>query len=189
MISQNEMLMTMQDVARRLNALGINYMVTGSVAMGLYVPARTTFDIDIVVEISSADSQRFEASFRDDYYVDETSIIRANDRESMFNIINNTTLVKVDCIVKKRDRFEIEKFERRIKTEIGGEEFWVIGKEDLILSKLRWASESHSERQFEDIDRLLVSGIENQPFLDNIAKLGLEQVWEVFSQWKIRAKK
>ncbi len=189
MISQNEMLMTMQDVVRRLNALGINYMVTGSVAMGLYVTARTTFDIDIVVEINSADARRFEAGFRDNYYVDESSIIRADQRKSMFNIINNTTLVKVDCIVKKRDRFEIEKFERRIKATIGGDEYWVIGKEDLILSKLRWASESYSERQFEDIDRLLVSGIENQPFLDNIAKLGLEQVWEVFSQWKIRAKK
>ena len=189
MTRQNEMLITLEDVARRLNALGINYMLTGSVAMGLYVPARTTFDIDIVVEISSADSQRFEASFREDYYVDETSIIRANDRESMFNIINNTTLVKVDCIVKKRDRFEIEKFERRIKTRIGGEEFWVIGKEDLILSKLRWASDSYSERQFEDINRLIESGIENPSFFDNIMKLNLDTVWDVFNKWKIRTAK
>lgn len=189
MREDNEMFLTMQDVARRLNELGINYMVTGSVAMGVYIPARTTFDIDIVVEVRSADARRFELNFQDDYYVDQSSIVRANEHESMFNIINSTTLVKVDCIVKKRDPFEIEKFERRIKTEIGGEEFWIIGKEDLILSKLRWASDSYSERQFEDIYRLLESGIEDPLFFDSIEKLNLEEVWEVFSQWKIRATK
>jgi len=189
MIEFNEMLLTIKDVAGRLNDLGINYMVTGSFAMGIYVPARTTYDIDIVVEIGSIDAERFEKRFIDDYYVDASSIVRADEHQSMFNIINNSTLVKVDCIVKKRDHFEVEKFARRLKAEIGGVEFWVIGKDDLILSKLRWAAGSHSARQFEDIDRLLETGTNITFMTDSIEKMGLREVWEAFGQWKIQARK
>ena len=78
----------------------------------------------------------FENRFTGDYYVDASSIIRADEHQSMFNIINNATLVKVDCMVKKNDPYEKEKFSRRRLSSIGGVEFWVIGKEDLILSKL-----------------------------------------------------
>ena len=125
MIEQNEMLATVKDVAERLNDLGINYMVTGSVALGVYVPARTTFDVDIVVEMGSADAQRFEKRFMQDYYVDASSIVRADQDRSMFNIINNSTMVKVDCIVRKQDRFEIEKFTRQQRRDRRG---GVLGK-------------------------------------------------------------
>ena len=189
MIEFNEMLKTLQDVAARLNDLGINYMVTGSVALGVYVPARTTFDIDIVLEISSADAARFEKRFSPEYYVDAVSIARAGERQSIFNIINNSTLVKVDCIVKKRDRFELERFSRRQRGEIAGVEFWVIGKEDLILSKLKWAADSHSARQFEDIERLLDTGVDEQFLSDNIKKTDLLEVWGAFGQWKTQVRK
>ena len=107
----------------------------------------------------------------------------------MFNIVNNSTLIKVDCIVRKRDRFEIERFARRRKTRLGPVEFWVIGREDLILSKLRWASESRSERQFEDIRRLMESGTDDASFHDEADKMGLTEVVKAFEEWKTRAEK
>lgn len=189
MIEQNEMIATLVDVSERLRSLNVNYMVTGSFAMSAYVPARTTMDIDIVLEISAGDATRFERRFAGDYYVAASSIVRASERLSMFNIINNSTLVKVDCIIKKRDRFEIARFERRRRTKIGNTEFWVIGKEDLILSKLKWASGSHSERQFEDIRKLLESGADDMFLSEMIEQMDLNDVWEAFQQWKIRAAK
>jgi len=131
------MVATLVDVSERLHGLDINYMATGSFAMAAYVPARTTMDIDIVLEIRAADATRFERRFAGDYYVTASSIERAAQNSSMFNIISNSTLVKVDCIVKKQDPFEIEKFERKRRTKIGETEFWVISKEDLVLSKLK----------------------------------------------------
>jgi len=187
MIEQNEMVATLVDVSERLHNLGIDYMVTGSFAMSIYVPARTTLDIDIVVEIKATDSTRIERRFAGDYYVSATSVAAAYERSSMFNIVNNSTLVKVDCIVKKQDPFEIEKFERKRRTKIGETEFWVISKEDLILSKLKWASGSHSERQFEDIQRLLESGVDDEFISEKIDQIGLDSVWQAFEEWKIRA--
>ena|SRR5215213_1587101 len=186
---ENEMLATMKDVAERLNDLGIKYMVTGSFAMSAYAKARTTMDIDVVLEISSNDAKRFEKRFLGDYYVDALSIVNADRHQSMFNIINNSTLIKVDCIVRKKDPFEVEKFARRRPYEIGGVEFWVIGKDDLILSKLKWAAQSHSERQFEDIRNLLEAGTDEGAIKSLVSVMGLEDVWKAFEEWKIRIAK
>lgn len=189
MIEQNEMVATLVDVSERLHSLGIDYMVTGSFAMAGYVTARTTMDIDIVLEIKASDATRFERRFAGDYYVSASSIVRASERESMFNIINNSTLVKVDCIIKKTDLFENERFERRQKSKIGATEFWVIRKEDLILSKLRWTSGSYSERQFEDIRKLLESGADQAFLSDMIGNMQLDEVWHAFEEWKTRVAK
>jgi len=186
---ENEMLVTVKDVAERLNDLGIKYMVTGSFAMSAYAKARTTMDIDVVLEISSTDAKRFERRFLGDYYVDELSIVNADRHKSMFNIINNATLIKVDCIVRKKDPFEVEKFARRRLSESGGVEFWVIGKEDLILSKLKWAAQSHSERQFEDIRNLLEARTDEDAIRNLVLAMGLEDVWKAFEEWKIRVTK
>ena len=35
---------------------------------------------------------------------------------------------------------------------------WIVSKEDLIISKLYWARDSHSEFQLRDVKNLLVSG-------------------------------
>jgi len=183
------MLVTMKDVAQRLDDLGISYMVTGSFAMSAYTTARTTMDIDVVIEIRSGDAARFEQRFKGDYYVNAPSIRRAESDQSMFNIINNATLIKVDCIVRKKDPFEIEKFSRRRRSDIGGVEFWIISKEDLILSKLKWAADSHSERQFEDIRDLLEGDIDQEFITERIARIGLADVWKVFEEWKIRIMK
>jgi hypothetical protein len=48
----NEIFDTLNDVVVRLNDLGVEYMVTGSVAMSSYVPARATMDIDVIIEIA-----------------------------------------------------------------------------------------------------------------------------------------
>ena len=189
MIEFNEMLETLRDVAVRLNDLGINYMVTGSVAMSVYAKARSTMDIDVVLEIDSADAARFEKRFAGDYYVQSADIRRAASRRSVFNIINNSTLIKVDCIIRKDDKFEIEKFSRRRRSKIGNVDFWVISKEDLILSKLKWAADSHSERQFEDVQNILETGVEDATVKDRISRMGLDEVWSAFEKWKIRAAK
>jgi hypothetical protein len=75
------------------------------------------------------------------------------------------TGTKLDFITKKSNAFEAGNFQRRRRSRISDIEFWVISKEDLILSKLWWAKDSHSERQFEDIQRLIESGVDEQ-FID-----------------------
>jgi hypothetical protein len=189
MAENNEMLVTLKDVIARLGDLGIEYMVTGSFAMSAYATARTTMDIDVILEISSSDADRFEKKFAGDYYVDAISIRRASERQSMFNILSNVTGIKVDCIIRKKNEFEAGKFARRRPAKIEGIEFWVIGKEDLILSKLSWAKDSHSEIQFRDVRNLLEGGVDQGFIEDMLERQGLDEVWRAYTEWKIRAAK
>ena len=101
----NELIDTLDDMVGRLNDLGIEYMVTDSVAMSSYVPARSTMDIDVIIEIEQADIQRFEQRFAGDYYVSLESIREARQRNSMFNVLNFTTGIKVDFITRKPNTF------------------------------------------------------------------------------------
>lgn len=189
MITQNSMIETLKDFVQRLEDLGIQYMITGSFAMHAYATGRFTYDIDAVIEIAGHDAGRFESKLLPDYYVDQVSIKNAVARNSMFNIINLSNGVKVDCIIKKESGFEAEKFGRRRETEIDGIRFWVISKGDLILSKLDWAKDSLSEKQFLDIRNLIESGIEKELLDEQISRLRLSQVWEEFEKWKIRVQK
>jgi len=183
------MIDALSDFTARMDKLRIPYMVTGSFAMNPYVPARTTMDVDVILEIKAGDESRIESALAGDYYVNANSIRRALGDESMFNVINNKEAVKIDCIVRKSSAFEKAKFERRLKKTIFRVDFWVISKEDLILSKLRWAAETVSERQFEDIRALVESGVD-QPYIDEwLSREQLTNVWAEFEKWKTRAQK
>jgi hypothetical protein len=188
-MESNEIFDTLNDLVVRLNDLGVEYMVTGSVAMSSYVPARSTMDIDVIIQIERSDVERFEQRFAGDYYVSLDSIRQARERNSMFNVLNFETGIKIDFITKKPNAFEAAKFERRRRSRIGEIEFWVIAKEDLILSKLSWAKDSHSERQFEDIRRLIESGADTEMIDNEIADQGLGAVWQAYLEWTIRAQK
>ena len=49
-------------ITRRLDVAGIPYMVTGSIAAGLYGQPRMTRDIDLVVHVEPADAERLAAA-------------------------------------------------------------------------------------------------------------------------------
>ena len=189
MVTQNSMVETLKDFVQRLDDLGIQYMVTGSFAMHAYATGRLTYDIDAIIEVSRRDVERFETKFLPDYYVDQIMIRNAIERNSMFNVLNLNNGVKVDCIIRKETEIEADKFGRRRRSEIDGISFWVISKEDLILSKLDWAKDSLSEKQFIDIRSLVESGINETVFSQQIERLDLRDVWMEFEKWKIQAEK
>jgi hypothetical protein len=57
-------------VTERLDSARIAYMVTGSMAVNYYAVPRMTRDIDIVIELSSADVDRLMGSFDDEFYLE-----------------------------------------------------------------------------------------------------------------------
>jgi hypothetical protein len=162
-----------RDVSERLDRAGIPFMLTGSMAMSAYSEPRMTRDIDVVIEIGIEDVQRFVAAFQADYYVDADVIMRSLGREGMFNVIHQEWIFKVDCIVRKSGVFRATEFSRRRLMTIGDCETWVVSKEDLILSKLCWGKDSHSEYQGRDIRNLLTSGCDRAYVLKWAAELGV----------------
>jgi hypothetical protein len=150
----------LHDFVERIESLGVEYMLTGSMAMIRYTVFRQTADIDIVLELSYQDKDKFIKALETGYYIPTGSLSRAIETKNMFNVIHFETAFKVDCILKKLTEFQKTSFERRERTDYYGKEIWIIGKEDLILSKLLWAKDSLSEIQFRDIKNLMRSGFD-----------------------------
>jgi hypothetical protein len=160
----------LRDVAQRLEAEQISYMLTGSLAMNYYAQPRMTRDIDLVVEIGNNEIGTFLRAFESDYYADRVSIGKAIAQRSMFNLIHNKAIIKVDCVVLKNDEYRREEFSRRRRVRLGEFETWIVSREDLILSKLVWAKTSRSEMQLRDVKNLL-EGECDLNYLQDRAKL------------------
>ncbi len=146
-----------RDISCKFEQAGIAYMLTGSMAMNYYALPRMTRDIDVVIAIGPKDVPRLIDLFRPDYYMSEQSIRESLVEESIFNLIHNESVIKVDCIVRKTSEYRKAEFERRQKISILDFATYIVSKEDLIISKLLWARDSHSELQLCDVKNLLVT--------------------------------
>lgn len=174
---QNE-LDIIRDVSRRLDAAGIGYMLTGSMAMNYYAQPRMTRDIDVVVALRPVDAEHVVKLFSPDYYVSREAVDSSIAHQSLFNLIHNESVIKVDCIVRKQNEYRLTEFSRRQRIKIQDFETWIVSKEDLILSKLFWAKDSHSELQLRDVKNLVSTGFDRTYIERWTAELGLAKLWE-----------
>ena len=167
-----------RDVSIRLDSAGIEYMLTGSMAMNYFTQPRMTRDIDLVVALSARDATDIVRIFHPDYYVSPDAVRDSIARESMFNIIHQASVIKVDCIVRKNTSYRRAEFERRERIAIEDFSTWIVSKEDLILSKLHWAKDSYSELQMRDVKNLILSGCDTVYIERWTHELGLDTLWQ-----------
>jgi hypothetical protein len=170
---------------RRLNGLGIRYMVTGSVASIAYGEARLTHDVDIVVEIVREDIGRLAAAFPEsDFYLPPPEVIRievARAQRGHFNIIHHETGFKADVYPCGRDRLSIWGLQNTRKIVVEDCDVWFAPPEYVILRKLEYYREGGSEKHLRDIEGILAMSADSVN-TDEIEKraeaLGVRAEWE-----------
>jgi hypothetical protein len=167
-----------RDVAARLEHGGLAYMLTGSMAMNYYAQPRMTRDIDLVVALVPNDTDAVVRLFTPDYYVSRDAVVQSIARESLFNIIHQESVIKVDFIVRKNNPYRRAEFERRLRVGIEDFSVWIVSKEDLIISKMWWAKDSHSELQLRDVKNLASAGCDSIYMEHWTNELGLRMLWQ-----------
>ena len=165
-----------RDISHRFEQINIPYMLTGSMAMNYYAQPRMTRDIDVVIAISPDDVGRVAALFRPDYYVSEENIRESIAHESIFNLIHQESVIKVDCIIRKNSEYRRMEFGRRQKISVLDFITFIVSKEDLIISKLSWANESNSDVQLSDVRNLLATGYDDAYLRHWTRELGLDNL-------------
>lgn len=155
----DEPLDALTEVVRRLDDVGVPYMVTGSVAAWFCGLSRYTEDTDIVIDLMREKIPAFVAAFRDDYYIDRLMVEDSIRTRSLFNVISLKGGGKFDMIPLRPEASERVKFGRRVVHDWHGYPLWVIEPYDLVLSKLQWAKQSRSDKQFADIRAIMSSGL------------------------------
>jgi len=137
-----------------LNKHKIDYMLSGSVAMSLYIVPRATRDFDFIINLLPGDVDFFVENFKEGYYCDNDSIADAVIHHSMFNIIDYASGFKADFVILKNNAFRQAEFNRRSLIDYFGKTIYVVMPEDLLISKLIWIQDLQSSIQMEDISKL-----------------------------------
>lgn len=167
-----------QDVSVRLELAGIAFMLTGSMAMNYYAEPRMTRDIDLVVALVPKDTDTVIRLFTPDYYVARDAVSSSIAGGSLFNLIHQESIIKVDCIVRKNSPYRLAEFDRRQRVAIKEFFTWIVSKEDLIVSKLSWAKDSHSEVQLRDVKNLVRTGCDLDYIRRWSQELDLLDLWQ-----------
>lgn len=143
-----------QKIVDVLNENNIPYMLSGSVAMSIYIVPRATRDFDFVIYMHQKQVMSFVDEFKEGYYCDTDAINDAIKNNSMFNIIDHQSEYKADFILMKEDDYGIEAFNRRTEMEYFGRTFFLITPEDLFISKIKWIQDVQTSVQMNDITNL-----------------------------------
>lgn len=172
---------TLWDITARLDAAGIPYMVVGSIAAAMHGRARSTMDVDIVIEPTAASLRAFVDGLPSDiYYVSLEAAVDALRRRSQFNVLDLGSGWKIVLLIRTARPFSIEEFARRAPHPGSGRPVVAASLEDVLLAKLEWARIGASERQLEDCralvelagERLDLAYVQRQ-----VAALGVEEQW------------
>ena len=171
-----------------LEAAGIRYMITGSVASSIYGEPRNTLDIDLVVLIQPDQIPLFPRLFpEDDFYLPPSDVIAIESRREAhghFNIIHHPTGLKAD-IYLSRNHSSLPwalAHTRRIQTSTC--EITVAPPEYVILHKLDFYREAGHQRHLRDIAGMIEQQELDREFLEHsIVSLGLQPQWQAAQQF------
>jgi hypothetical protein len=169
------------DIAGRLGAADIPYMVTGSMASSFHGEPRATRDLDLVIDPTPDSLRRFAIALPPErFYVSPEAASEALARRTQFNVIEIATGWKIDFVIRKDRPFSREELGRRERVEVFGTQAYVASAEDTIIAKLEWARAGDPDRQLRDVEGILaVSGDHiDRAYLDRwIRELDLAEMW------------
>jgi hypothetical protein len=166
----------LNELTSALTALGIRFLVSGSLASSAHGVARGTMDGDLVALIFPPQAKLLAKALGPGWYADLGMMEQALRERRAFNLIHMGSAMKFDVFPALTD-FHDSELERATPTPLrieGAALCPVATSEDSLLSKLQWYRDGGevSDRQWSDIGGIIA----NNPDLD----------WEYVNLWAAR---
>jgi hypothetical protein len=166
----------LNELASALEALGIRFLVGGSLASSAHGVVRATFDADLVAMVFPAQAKMLARALGPGWYADAETIQQAIRAGRSFNLIHLASAMKFDIFPASTEFHEVQ-LDRAQATPLqmhGADPCLVATAEDTLLAKLRWYHEGGevSDRQWNDIGGLIATN----PAMD----------WQYVNQWAER---
>jgi hypothetical protein len=181
------------EIVRALDEIGAPYMIVGAFAGLSFGITRTTFDIDILVDLRDKDFNAISAKFPlPRYYADPEMMRNSTQMGIMFNIIDSQEGIKADLVPLKREPEYSVGFERRMRRTFsdGQTEFeaWCARPEDVMIGKLQAWNEGQSTKHPADIFSMLLyllSEDTDVPFDSNLVSTAATRIGQnALNLWK-----
>ncbi len=169
-----------------LNQAGIRYLVSGSVAATLYGEPRVTHDIDFVIFPRADDASRLAAIFPpSQFYVPPTAVLLqevARESRGHFNVVHSGSGLKADFYAAGREDLHAWAFRNARKYAVDETSVSLAPPEYVMIRKLEYYREGHSEKHLRDIRAMLAVSnelIDRAILQDWIARLNLKTEWDL----------
>jgi hypothetical protein len=169
--------------AARLDALGVEHMITGATAAILYGQPRLTNDIDVVLALGEQHILGLISAFPEtEFYVPPESVIRveqARSHRGHFNILHYASGYKADIYLAGSDPLHwwALPLRRRIPWS-GGLQLQVAPPEYVIVRKLEYFREGASSKHPADIRAILATTDVDLDAVGHwVERLGLAAQW------------
>jgi len=153
----SEPVLVVAKLARVFDALGIRYVVGGSLASSIYGIPRATQDVDLVADIRLSHVDAIVSALQGEFYVDADMIRDAINRRASFNVIHLATMFKADVFIFQGDSWSREEMARARTEQLdlaeGKATIRFASPEDTLLHKMIWYKLGNqiSDRQWGDI--------------------------------------
>ena len=171
---ENIFVQALRKIVDILDTEKIDYMIVGGFAVSYHNRARTTNDIDIVLQIYPNQVKLLLKHFPE-WQGFEKSFMESVKYGILFNITDFETGIRYDFMAYKDSDYNWAAFNRREEVLFFDKKCYICSIEDLIISKLQWYNITPSEKQMEDLKFLLLDkGLNMQYIKIWIQKLNLK---------------
>jgi hypothetical protein len=170
-----------------LEALGVTYMLGGSVASSFYGEPRSTRDVDVALLLPLEKANHFVQAFQNlGYHVYLDAVIDAAMHGLPFNVIDAESGYKADFFLigveepTPLEQSALSRRQRAVYDEERGAQASLYSPEDVIIYKLKYFLSGRSDKHLRDISAMLVVQGEalDYAYIENwAAEIGATDVW------------
>ena len=146
---------TVVTVIDALTALGVPYMLSGSLASNFYGVPRSTQDADLVLELSALPLEAFAALIGPGLQVDAQLAFETVTGARRLLVRAPDAAFEVELFDLTDDPHDRERFARRRTVAAFDRQVVLPTAEDVIITKLRWADRAGRRKDLDDARNVL----------------------------------
>ncbi len=177
-IDTDELCSVIERIVKCLSQAQLPYHITGDLASSYYGEPRYTQDIDIVLTIqSSEDIKSLFELLSPEFIFDEVAARNAISEKSMFQLLDDATMIRVDIHVGESVPQELKR--SKDVELLPGLRANLVSCEDAILSKLLWIKKGSGKSE-QDVIMMIKSASElDVNFVKSMSEsLGVSEILE-----------
>ncbi|MCK4660543.1 MAG: hypothetical protein KAV82_13565 [Phycisphaerae bacterium] len=177
-MNDNPIVEVLTETVRVLDAVGIPYAVTGSVASSFHGEPYASLDVDLVCRMTPEQAGQVAKRLPQRFYRSDEMLIEAAQNCGFAHLIDTKTGLKVDLSVPAKTSFYDQVLLRRQSVELAPDtpRFDFVTAEDIVLMKLLWRKDSQSTKQWDNalgVVRIQAARLDWKYLFDQAEQLGL----------------
>jgi hypothetical protein len=126
-------------------------MAVGSFSSNVYGQPRSTKDADFVLELGDQSVNAVLAELGQDFVLEPQMSFETITATSRYRVCHRHSAFLLELFLLSDDPHDRERFERRIRGEIGGRAVYVPTAEDVVVTKLRWSRAGKRQKDVDDV--------------------------------------